>query len=68
MRTGLVEPTHAVSRLFGKPLELHRCATDGGLVVKTQASLGQHAGHRVNSPVTLSLFELILIWTRLIHD
>lgn len=66
MRFGLLKPTTKVSRPFGSPLAVFRCDTDGGLVTLSQASLMCHAGHRVRDPIIINIFELALIWLRLV--
>ena len=64
---GIFVPTRFVWRPFGELLELDRCDVDGGLVSYSQSSLSRHAGHRMHSPVIISLWEMILIWIRIIN-
>lgn len=64
---GLFVPTKYVWRPFGELLEIDRCDADGGLVTNSQVSLSRHAGHRMHQPTVISLFEMIKIWTRVIH-
>jgi hypothetical protein len=66
MRLGLLVPTSKVWRPFGEPLEVHRCDTDRRIVTRSQSSVSKHPGHYIRQPVLLSLFELILIWLRVI--
>ncbi len=55
---------------FPKPLsvfcglEIGRCQADGQIVPSnaSQAMLQKHAGHRIVSPVTLTLKEKVLLW------
>lgn len=65
--SGLFIPTRYIWRPFGELLEVDRCGADGGLVTGSQASLSRHAGHRLNQPVLISVFELILVWIRVIR-
>jgi len=65
--TGLIYPTTMILRPFGKVLEVDRCVVDGGLVTNSQASLSRHNGHAMKGPVKISVFELILIWCRVIR-
>lgn len=67
MPFGILKPTIEIFRPFRTPLSIRRCEADGGLVcVANQASLSVHAGHRVKSPVQISLLELLLIWVGVI--
>lgn len=65
--TGIFIPTRFLWRPFGELLEVDRCAVDGGLVTDSQVSLSRHAGHRMSQPVKISLFEMILVWLRIIR-
>ena len=47
---------------FGKPVEVHRCQTDGGIVLRTQSSLSLHPGHRIAQPVLMHWWEILLVW------
>jgi hypothetical protein len=53
--------TKKVKRLFRKELSVSRCETDWMVVTDSQSSLSSHGGHKVRTPVDLSLFEYILI-------
>lgn len=64
---GIFCPTRFVWRPFGELLELDRCAVDGGLVTNSQGSLSRHAGHRMSQPVKLTVFEMVLVWMRIIR-
>lgn len=64
--TGLILPTKYIWRPFGELLEADRCVADGSLVTNSQESLSRHAGHFMKGPVKISLFELLLIWFRVI--
>ena len=64
---GVFKPTRFVYRPFGTFLEVDRCELDGGLVTNSQASLSNHPGHHLRSPVKISLFEMVLIWLRIIR-
>lgn len=64
---GIFVPTRFIYRPFGELLEVDRCAVDGGLVTNSQASLSAHGGHRMRQPVLISLFEMVLIWIRVIR-
>jgi len=48
-------------------IEVDRCAVDGGIVTNSQVSLSRHLGHRMGQPVKISLWEMLLIWTRVIR-
>lgn len=63
---GIFFPTKYVWRPFGELLELDRCDVDGGLVTNSQRSLSHHLGHRMHQPVKIKLWEMLLIWTRII--
>lgn len=59
---------------FSSPLrfdliEVSRCETDGLVVTPTmsQSDRGLHAGHRVKSPKTYSLFEFLKVQLRVIR-
>jgi hypothetical protein len=54
-------------RPFGKPIELYRCESDRILLGDEMMSIGVCAGHRFRQPVTPTMFELILVWFRLIR-
>ena len=64
---GVFRPTRYIWRPFGELLEVDRCAVDGGLVTNSQESLSRHAGHRMSQPVKVTLFEMILVWFRVIN-
>lgn len=64
--TGLVFPTPCIWRPFGKVLEVDRCDADGDLVTNSQASLSRHVGHQMRGPIKINIFELMLIWFRII--
>lgn len=64
---GIFFPTRYVWRPFGEVLEVDRCAVDGGLVTNSQRSLFRHGGHHMRTPVKISLFEMLLIWFRIIR-
>lgn len=64
---GIFVPTRYIWRPFGELLEVDRCDADGGLVSYSQRSLSRHAGHQMRSPVIISVFEMILIWVRIIR-
>ena len=64
---GLFIPTSYIWRPFGELLEVDRCVADGDLVTNSQTSLSRHGGHYMRGPVKISLFELILIWFRVIR-
>lgn len=51
--------THLV--ISGKEIEVHRCDTDGGVVLSTQASLARHPGHKIRQPVLLTREEVDMI-------
>ena len=58
---------YEVWRPFGKPINIHRCNTDGALVNwDLQESLRHHEGHYIKQPVKLSFLERILVWVRVI--
>ena len=65
--TGLILPTKYIWRPFGEVLEADRCVADGSLVTNSQESLSRHLGHLMRGPIRVSLFELILIWLRIIR-
>ena len=65
--SGLFIPTPLVWRPFGELLEIDRCVVDGRLVTNSQSSIQRHLGHRLHNPVVLSLFEMVLIWLRIIR-
>ena len=52
---------------FGKPLELYRCQVDRRLLTLAMMQTGLCAGHKIGQPAYPSLFELLLIWLRLIR-
>jgi len=54
-------------RPFGKPIELYRCQSDKRLLGDTMMGMGICAGHKFDQPVTPTLFELILVWLRVIQ-
>lgn len=64
---GIFVPTRYIWRPFGELLEVDRCATDGGLVTNSQSSLSRHGGHMMKQPCIISIFELVLIWVRIIR-
>lgn len=64
---GIFLPTRFVWRPFGSFLEIDRCRADGRLVTNSQASLAAHEGHWLVQPTRLSLFEMILVWLRIIR-
>lgn len=47
-------------------IEIDRCDVDKGIVTGSQSSLSRHLGHRMRQPTTVSFFEMLLIWTRII--
>ena len=65
--SGLFWPTRYIWRPFGEILEIDRCAVDGGIVTYSQASLSRHLGHTMKQPVIISVWELFLIWVRVIQ-
>lgn len=64
---GFLRPTKYVWRPFGGLLELDRCDSDGCLVTNSPGSLSDHLGHRMRQPVKLSLWEVFLVWIRVIR-
>lgn len=64
---GIFYPARFIYRPFGEFLEVDRCRVDGGLVTNSSASIQRHVGHQMFQPVKLSIFELILIWCRIIR-
>ena len=64
---GIFIPTAYIWRPFGEVLEVDRCVVDGGLVTNSQESLSRHGGHRMKGPVIISIFEMFLIWVRIIR-
>lgn len=64
---GIFLPTRFVWRPFGSFLEIDRCRADGRIVTNSQSSLVAHEGHYLVQPTRISLFEMILIWTRVIR-
>lgn len=63
---GIFVPTIYIWRPMGDLLEADRCVVDGGLVTHSQDSLSRHVGHTMRGPVKISLWEMILIWFRII--
>ena len=47
-------------------VEVNRCEADG-LLVTPKMDLKPHAGHKVRSPVCLTLKEKLLIWLKIIQ-
>jgi len=64
---GIFRPTRYIWRPFGELLEVDRCAVDGEIVTDSQSSLSRHVGHRLQGSVKLSIFQMILVWVRIIR-
>ena len=47
-------------------IEVNRCEADGQIVTKN-SELSWHGGHRIRSPVVLTLKEKVLIWLKIIQ-
>lgn len=61
-------PTRFVWRPFGGLIEIDRCRVDGAIVPSTQSGIiERHVGHELRQPVKLSLFEIFLVWVRVIR-
>lgn len=64
---GIFVPTNFVWRPFGELLEIDRCVADGGIVTDSSSSLSAHLGHRLSAPTRITIFEMLLIWCRVIR-
>lgn len=64
---GIFVPTRYIWRPFGELLEVDRCVVDGGFVTDSQRSLSQHLGHKLQGKVRINIFQMILIWLRIIR-
>lgn len=64
---GIFVPTRYIWRPFGELLEVDRCAVDGAIVTNSQSSLSRHLGHAMKQPVKINIFEMLLIWIRIIE-
>ena len=53
---------HRKLKTFGRDsMDVYRCLTCEAVVVGSQRSLGQHAGHRLKSPCKISVLDYIKI-------
>ena len=63
--SGFLTATRYVWRPFSI-IGVDRCKNDGYVVTDSSRSIEAHAGHTMFQPTRLSIFEVILLWIRVI--